>query len=193
LFVFYVLLFSAPWYIPRYLAPIAVVLNVLLAVLSLVLLETFVHRLRPMILTALTVIAVIVPMLWLGRGLLLRYVDPLPIEMYVTHYALTKCLPQDAEIASFQSGVLEYFHPRTLNLDGKVNVEAARAVRSGQLDAYLSRRRPTYIVDWKELVDERLGSGALNEYVELATRVRGERVTVLWGRSDAGVVSGASC
>jgi hypothetical protein len=104
--------------------------------------------------------------------------------MYESHYGLIRCLPAQVQIASFQSGVLEYFHPRTLNLDGKMNIEAAKAIRAGQLDQYVRRARPEYIVDWYDMVIQRLPASTLSDYAEVVGSDVGMRHTVLWRRVD---------
>ncbi len=57
-------------------------------------------------------------------------------------------------IGVFQSGTPEYFFPRRVtNLDGKVNVGAHRAYRSGQLGSYVDSMAFDYLVDWTLYTD----------------------------------------
>lgn len=51
-------------------------------------------------------------------------------------------------VGAFQSGVIGYFNPNVLNLDGKLNQEALEAQRQGYLDAYVDSVGIDIIVDW---------------------------------------------
>jgi hypothetical protein len=192
LILFYVVFFSAPWYIARYVSPAVVLLNVVLAAVAIGWFARLTAVIRPgwksraLFVGSAAALATMLALVWLGRNLQLRYVNPEPIAMYESHYALVKCLPTTDVIASFQSGVLEYFHPLTLNLDGKMNIDAARAVRAGQLDAYFLAQRPSFLVDWRDIVEQRLSSQALADYAEKARTEADGRLTVLWQRTDFG-------
>ena len=83
----------------------------------------------------------------------------LRVKTYHKHFQLvnwTKQHVSEAEwIASFQTGYLGYFHDRTINLDGKVNLEALTARQQGEneLAQYIVNKRTDsqrieYIIDW---------------------------------------------
>jgi len=60
---------------------------------------------------------------------------------------------EDTWIASRQSGTLGYFHKRTINLDGKVDARALRALVTSSRESYLDALASEgvdiqYIVDW---------------------------------------------
>lgn len=62
-------------------------------------------------------------------------------------------LPREARVGLFQSGVTGYFNPNVLNLDGKVNADALKALRDKQVAAYLDRAGVDYVVDWQGVIE----------------------------------------
>lgn len=61
--------------------------------------------------------------------------------------------PAGVQVGVFQSGVIGYYAGRPIvNLDGKVNPEAMRALRDGELWDYLVRERIELFGDWPDLV-----------------------------------------
>jgi len=58
-------------------------------------------------------------------------------------------VPVQTWVGAPQTGVLGYFHDRTLNLDGKVNPDALRVLlREGHILNYVVASKIDYIVDW---------------------------------------------
>jgi 4-amino-4-deoxy-L-arabinose transferase-like glycosyltransferase len=58
-------------------------------------------------------------------------------------------IPASAKLGAFQAGVFSWFGQRdVVNLDGKVNPDAARALASRELGAYIESRGVDYILDW---------------------------------------------
>ena len=53
-------------------------------------------------------------------------------------------------VGDIQTGTLGYFHDRTINLDGKVNLKALRArIERGEVLSYVQDETPiNYLVDW---------------------------------------------
>jgi hypothetical protein len=52
-------------------------------------------------------------------------------------------------LGAFQAGVFSWFGQRdVVNLDGKVNPDAARALARRELGAYIESRRIDYLLDW---------------------------------------------
>ena len=59
----------------------------------------------------------------------------------------------DRWVGAFQSGTLGFFHDRTINLDGKVNPEALRAIRERRHQAYVVDSPIDYVVDWATILE----------------------------------------
>jgi len=60
----------------------------------------------------------------------------------------------NSRIGMFESGRLGFLYPtRVVNLDGKMNVDALRAVRSGTLDRYIQSLNLDYVMLHNEDVD----------------------------------------
>ena len=56
----------------------------------------------------------------------------------------------EATIGAFQAGIFGYFGNRgVVNLDGKVNPAAMKAIRAKRLDEYLIERDVRYVIDWR--------------------------------------------
>lgn len=63
-------------------------------------------------------------------------------------------VPAEARVGMAQSGVVGYYAGRPIvNLDGKVNPEAMRALRDGRMGDYLARERVEIFGDWSDLVE----------------------------------------
>jgi len=83
-------------------------------------------------------------------------------------------IPETAWIGAFQSGVLGYFHDRTINLDGKVNPEALAARQQGTILEYILNKRIDgapieYLVDYEWMANtarEPLLAGVFRVIVE---------------------------
>lgn len=67
--------------------------------------------------------------------------------------SLAPSIPDGAKVAAFQSGVYGWFGDRPIvNLDGKVNADAQRALAEHRLHAYATSRGIEYVLDWEPLV-----------------------------------------
>lgn len=78
--------------------------------------------------------------------------------------------PSDAWVGAVQTGTLGYFHDRTINLDGKVNPDALRAIlEEGHVFTYVAGSEIDYLADWYGLAGwARLSEGtAFGERFEL--------------------------
>ena len=141
---YYGLLFGAPHFLSRYLAPTAPFL--ILAALIAALETGRLLRLGPVLGWAYTGIGAV-----LILGLLMRALLPgvtLQGHEQVVEWTREN-LPEDTWAGAVQTGTLGYWHDRTLNLDGKVNPEAltARRMQGSVLD-YVVRSKIDVIVDW---------------------------------------------
>ncbi|MEN8184121.1 MAG: hypothetical protein ABFS46_16465, partial [Myxococcota bacterium] len=77
----------------------------------------------------------------------------------------------DEWVGSLQSGVVGFFHDRTLNLDGKVNPQALQARRQGRIPGYVLRSDIEWLVDWP-LILSLVTHPAIAEEFELKLRRR---------------------
>jgi hypothetical protein len=73
-------------------------------------------------------------------------------------------------IGMFQSGTLGFLFPNVINLDGKVNAAAARALADGRLPEYVASLELDYLIDWDQYTRRVLGAPALRDrFVPLDT------------------------
>lgn len=139
---FYGLFFGAPWFIGRYFTP----LTPFTAILWAVAVKSGVDRFAP------SARALAVP---LGAALAISLA--LNARIYLAgdrhqHFQVVawvrENVPEDTWVAAVQTGTLGYFHERTINLDGKVNLAAYEAITEGRLHAYVVASEAEYLVDW---------------------------------------------
>jgi hypothetical protein len=65
-----------------------------------------------------------------------------------------KNVPESQWVGAPQTGALGFFHDRTINLDGKVNPDALRAILDrGHVLEYVRKSRIDYIADWYGMAD----------------------------------------
>ncbi len=63
-------------------------------------------------------------------------------------------VPEETWVGAIQTGTLGFFHDRTINLDGKVNVAAYEALLAGEEAEYVVDRTPiVYLADWVGIRD----------------------------------------
>jgi hypothetical protein len=62
-------------------------------------------------------------------------------------------LDADTWVGAFQSGTLGFFHDRTINLDGKVNPDALRAIQQRRQAAYVVGSPIQYVLDWASILE----------------------------------------
>lgn len=59
-------------------------------------------------------------------------------------------VPEETWVGAVQTGTLGYWHDRTINLDGKVNPDALRAIRTeGNVLRYVADSDIAYLADWE--------------------------------------------
>ena len=61
---------------------------------------------------------------------------------------------EDEWIGAVQTGTVGFFHDKTINLDGKVNPEALKAVLDRTIPKYVLSKPIRYLADWVGLADE---------------------------------------
>jgi hypothetical protein len=181
LILFYSWFFAATWFIKRYLAPIDALATVAEATLAVLLLErVLAARVRWRLVAVAVVLLLAVPLARRHVTDLRDLRDPEPIPTYARHYALVRDLPASARVASLQTGVLSYFRPTTINLDGKMNRDALTAVRSGTLLDYTLGQDIEYVVEWEWWLD-RYMPPEFDQHFEVIRSILEER---LWRRKD---------
>lgn len=62
-------------------------------------------------------------------------------------------LPKDARVGAFQSGVVGYYNANVINLDGKVNVDALKAMRNKRVEEYVDAEGIDYVIDWQGVIE----------------------------------------
>lgn len=70
---------------------------------------------------------------------------------------------QGKRVGVFQSGVIGYFNPNVINLDGKIDNLALVGIKEKRLHAYLDRRGVQVLVDWPGYIYKNLDNHWLNE------------------------------
>jgi hypothetical protein len=76
-----------------------------------------------------------------------------------TYYAVVQWVnqntPQDAVIGAFQTGILGYYLKRPFyGLDGKINLDALKAMQSKTIDRYVVEKRIGYLMDWPWILQD---------------------------------------
>lgn len=139
--IVYVLFFGVTHFYERYTSPVLIVLLPLLSVLV-------VRRVPP----ARMPWAVAVPVLmtacfglWAGFSL---HGGRVGNTHAVTAGFVHEHFPPPHIVGAFQSGVIGYFNPNVVNLDGKLNQAALEARRQGRLAAHVDSSRIGVLVDW---------------------------------------------
>jgi hypothetical protein len=143
---YYGLFFGAPWFLSRYLFPLAALVAPLWGLAALAIWRR--------------VVADGATSLGAATGALLLAVVAYPnLRTYRAgtshlHFQVVEWVAEHVEadewIAAVQTGTIGYFHDRTINLDGKVNPEALAAMLDGKLGDYLVESPARYFADWAQ-------------------------------------------
>jgi len=149
LLVFYVLFFDAPHFLRRYLFPLSPFLAILWGYLVIRLGQALVAMRLRLVVPGLMLILVANFALRDGltlrgpwrRGALFRGVE-----------WVEENLTEETWVGAFQSGTLGFFHDRTVNLDGKINPEALRALEQGRQHEYVVESQIQFVVDWASIL-----------------------------------------
>jgi len=148
---YYGFLFGAGWFLSRYLSPLAP----LLIAASVSVLLSLAGRLTPTRAATATYTVGILGLV-LCLALLGRYL--LPGVKQQGHFQVVEWVrenvPEETWIGAVQSGTLGYWHDRTINLDGKVNPAALRAILTdGNILDYVLDSPIVYLADWQGIAD----------------------------------------
>lgn len=148
---FYGFYFGAAWFLPRYFLPASPFLALLLAT-GVVWAAGWVHErgagkhLVP-VGAALAVV--------LMGGLHVRQWSQGADHM---HFQVVRWVhenvPEETWVGAIQTGTVGFFHDRTINLDGKVNIAAYEALLAGEEGEYVVEETPIeYLADWTGMRD----------------------------------------
>ncbi|HEY4102974.1 MAG TPA: glycosyltransferase family 39 protein [Polyangiaceae bacterium] len=162
-FVFLGLLFCAyawyifgQWFLRRYFMPIAAG-YVLLLVSAAEQVATHVRRRAPILRHGLLVIALSTLTVSLARSFadVRQAIHSPPSGYYDAALWVNGHTPQGSLIGAFQTGIVGYYLDRPFyGLDGKINVDALRAMKAQQIDLYVEREKIDYLMDWPWILDD---------------------------------------
>lgn len=148
---YYSLYFGAPHFLSRYLAPLAPLFILATVITGLKLADWSQGWITMPRLQILGVVAIV-----LSLGLLGRLLVPGVKEQ--GHFQVVdwvqENVPEDIWVGAVQTGTLGYWRDRTINLDGKVNPSALRALKEeGDVFNYVLVSDIQYIADWSGIAD----------------------------------------
>jgi len=143
--------FYAPvhWYFPRYLASVQLmmIISFLIVIFSCPLRSS-------RIFCYLLVFLIVCVNLKLISPVFNLYKKPVAIGgFYAEARGLNKFIPANSRVGAFQAGILSWFgNSHIINLDGKANSLALKAIADNRLGEYILRERIEYIYDWPTLI-----------------------------------------
>lgn len=115
-----------------------------------------------------------------------NYRNALPHQHWAVVHWVRDNLSEQTWVGAVQTGTLGYFHVRTLNLDGKVNVQALRAREAGTSAFYryvVEEQRVEYMVDWHGLRDWYDNHAILRDHFEMIVIDRESNLMVMRRRN----------
>lgn len=198
LVVYYGLLFGAPHFVARYLFPV----TPLLALATSSAIAAAAHRLlarrpRGRATVALGLAGAVALTTATGTRLYLAEGRGSAVDHRAVMRWVTENVPEETWVAAVQTGVLGFFHDRTINLDGKVNPQALAARLARRTQAYVVDLPVAYVVDWAGLASW-IELEPMDRHFELVVHDRARNVAVLRRVTpipvvaDVGLVRGAA-
>ncbi|MBU0701035.1 glycosyltransferase family 39 protein [bacterium] len=141
-FLYYPIILWGNWY--RYYAPILLITSILFGILLSFLHKRFKFK-QLYVLDAIIIILLFV----FSSYYIIRNLDrSWQKEYYAGAIWLRNNISSTEIIGAFNSGIFGYFSGRTVvNLDGKVNGEALRAIKNKSFNEYLRRKNITVLID----------------------------------------------
>ncbi|HEY9019765.1 MAG TPA: hypothetical protein VIN17_03835 [Paracoccaceae bacterium] len=163
--LYYGLLFGAPHFLSRYLAPIAPLMIIATASVLLDLLRWSVPAHAGRIATSIAALALVLSTALWARPFLPGFTQG---HFQVVSW-IEENVPDEVWIGAVQTGTLGYWHDRTINLDGKVNPKALAELRAkGHALEYAVNSEIVYLADWNGLTGwAELDAGDFNQHFEV--------------------------
>lgn len=162
LMVYYIFFFGAPHFLPRYYHPIRL-LWLLLVCLSLPIVgKSFQASFREHKKMFLTFA---IPLLLLIVGFNAnRYYTNFGMSEYSELYRAGKWAAEHPEkrIGMFQSGTATFVAPNVINLDGKVNPDAIRAIQTTGIGTYIKEQQLDYLIDEPNFIRRLVNEADMN-------------------------------
>lgn len=176
---FYGLYFGAAWFLPRYFLPTSPFL-ILVTVSLIAWLYAKAGQLGPRL-------APVAAVLTLGVMTFLSWRQYRQGDQHA-HFQVVEWVrenvPEEVWVGAIQTGTLGFFHDRTVNLDGKVNVAAYEALVAGREGEYVVEDTEIqYLADWVGMRDW-LTKPAIAANFELIVLDEDANLAVLRRRSD---------
>jgi hypothetical protein len=141
--VYYGLFFGAGWFLNRYLFPTTPLAALLWTAVIGALLRAGVPLARP----ALAGLLAVCTLFALGHGYRGHVRGTRHLHIQVVDWVHANVAPTQW-IGAIQSGMLGFFHARTLNLDGKVSPQALAARKADRIPSYIVEKKVDFLVDW---------------------------------------------
>jgi hypothetical protein len=153
LFLFYGLFFGAGWFMPRYLFPLSPFFTILWGAAVFYGLG----RLQKTPLAAFVSLAGGVGLVLLTAALHVRTYRGGDHHMHTQVVEWVKAnVDESTWVGAIQTGTLGFFHDKTINLDGKVNIAAYEALSNARLAEYVvNDTKIEYLADWVGILDWR--------------------------------------
>ena len=145
----YLLVFKATYFYTRYLTPLQIILIPAISTMIVFTLKNADKKWRLGLFLLLPASFFLWSYITLHTGVV---TNP---QSVLAGYVQEHFSPDD-RIGAFQSGVLGFFNPNVINLDGKMNQGALEALQIGQMDRYLDRENISILVDWPEVIQKKL-------------------------------------
>jgi hypothetical protein len=140
LILVYGVFFWAAHFYQRYSAPILVPLTVIMAM-------TVTERIRGMSRIVRLTVLYALPVCFFGWAILSLHTGRIGNSHTVTA-GFVRNYFSSVKVGAFQSGVIGYFNPNVINLDGKVNQTALDYTKDKRLHVYLGSEGIDVLVDW---------------------------------------------
>jgi hypothetical protein len=154
LFLVYVVFFGSAHFYARYTAPFLVVLIPLMAAVIAIIMK----KSRPYQTIS---VAGFLLFAFFAAAYFSLHTGNIGNTHAVSAGFINREFPQYEKIGAFQSGVIGFFNPNIVNLDGKVNSEAIKFSRDGKLNQYLDDQHIDVLVDWPDYIYGRLDKAYL--------------------------------
>lgn len=87
------------------------------------------------------------------------------------------------KVGVFQSGIIGYFNPNVINLDGKMNYDVLPYIQKDSIEAYIDYENIAYIVDEPPYIFDNLDENWLMKYWQPCKKNTGNR-TLCFGRKQ---------